>query len=243
MIQMHDISKVYGEGDAAVHALRSVSLTVERGEFVAIVGPSGCGKSTLMNITGCLDRPTEGTYLLDGEEVDTLDDMALSAVRGRKIGFVFQSFILLAHATALENVELPALYDREGRDLSARARELLEQVGLGDRARHLPTELSGGQQQRVAIARSLIMDPAIILADEPTGALDTRSGLEVMAVFQDLNADGRTIVLVTHDRNIAGHARRVITLADGQIASDEAVAEPLDARKELEAVPAEVQAQ
>lgn len=243
MIQMHDISKVYGEGDAAVHALRSVNLTVERGEFVAVIGPSGCGKSTLMNIMGCLDRPTSGTYLLDESEVQTLDDEALSAVRGSKIGFVFQSFILLAQATALENVELPALYDRAGRDLTQRARELLEQVGLGDRAEHLPAELSGGQQQRVAIARSLIMDPAIILADEPTGALDTRSGLEVMTVFQDLNADGRTIVVVTHDRAIADHARRIITLADGEIAGDEAVAEPLDARQELASPTEEVQAQ
>ncbi|MFO8078966.1 MAG: ABC transporter ATP-binding protein [Armatimonadota bacterium] len=233
MIQMRSITKRYGEGETAVDALREIDLTIEEGEFVAIVGPSGCGKSTLMNIAGCLDQPTEGEYLLDGEDVSGLEDEELSRVRNAKIGFVFQSFILLPRTTALENVQLPTMYARDPLDGHERARALLDEVGLGDRTHHLPTELSGGQQQRVAIARSLIADPAILLADEPTGALDKRSGLEVTAIFQRLHQQGRTIVMVTHDLELAAHAHRIVTLEDGTIASDERVDEPRDAEAEL----------
>ncbi len=233
MIQMRSITKRYGEGETAVDALREIDLTIEEGEFVAIVGPSGCGKSTLMNIAGCLDQPTEGEYLLDGEDVSGLEDEELSRVRNAKIGFVFQSFILLPRTTALENVQLPTMYARDPLDGHERARALLDEVGLGDRTHHLPTELSGGQQQRVAIARSLIADPAILLADEPTGALDKRSGLEVTAIFQRLHQQGRTIVMVTHDLELAAHAHRIVTLEDGTIASDEPVDEPRDAEAEL----------
>ncbi|NLO05233.1 MAG: ABC transporter ATP-binding protein [candidate division WS1 bacterium] len=234
MIQMRSIVKRYGEGDTAVEALRALDLAIEEGEFVAIVGPSGCGKSTLMNIAGCLDQPTSGEYLLDGEDVSALEDEELSRVRNAKIGFVFQSFILLPRTTALENVEMPTMYAHHAVDDGhERAKKLLEDVGLGQRLHHLPTELSGGQQQRVAIARSLIADPAIILADEPTGALDKRSGLEVTAIFQRLHEQGRTIVMVTHDLELAAHAHRIVTLEDGAIASDEPVEEPRDAEAEL----------
>ncbi len=233
MIQMQGINKRYGEGDTAVDALVDVDLTIEAGEFVAVVGPSGCGKSTLMNIVGCLDEPTSGDYLLEGEDVFQLDDEELSRVRNAKIGFVFQTFILLPRTTALENVEMPVMYARNPVDGRERARQLLEDVGLGDRTDHLPSELSGGQQQRVAIARSLIGDPAIVLADEPTGALDKEAGLEVTAIFQRLNERGRTIVMVTHDLELAQHARRIVTLEDGAIASDEQVADPADAEAEL----------
>ena len=243
MIEMHQISKVYGSDGAVVHALRDINLQIETGEFVAIVGTSGSGKTTLLNILSCMDQPSSGRYLLEGVEIETLDDGKLSAIRNTKIGLVFQSFNLLTRSTAQENVELPLLYAEKELDGSKRALELLAQVGLGDRAHHLPTELSGGQQQRVAIARALIMDPHLILADEPTGALDTRSGLEVMAIFQTLNAEGRTEALVSHDRAIADHARRVITLQDGAIVSDEAVAAPRDAEQELAALPQEVQVQ
>lgn len=240
MIKMQAINKRYGGGDTAVDALRDIDLTIEQGEFVAVVGPSGCGKSTLMNIMGCLDEPTSGDYLLEGEDVFQLDDEELSRVRNAKIGFVFQSFILLPRTTALENVELPVMYARDPVDGHERAKELLEDVGLGDRMDHLPTELSGGQQQRVAIARSLIGDPAILLADEPTGALDTEAGLEITAIFQRLNERGRTIVMVTHDLELAAHARRIVTLEDGEIASDEAVDEPRDAEAELAEINGEV---
>ncbi len=243
MIEMNGIGKSYGRNGNVVHALRDINLRVEGGEFVAIVGASGSGKTTLLNVLSCMDQPTSGRYLLDGAEVETLTDDELSAIRNTKIGLVFQSFNLLPLATAQENVELPLLYADEEGDGSRRARELLAQVGLGERARHLPTELSGGQQQRVAIARALIMDPAIVLADEPTGALDRRSGLEIMAVFQRLNAEGRTIVLVTHDRAIAEHCRRIITLQDGTAVSEETVAAPRDAQQELAALPQEVQVQ
>jgi putative ABC transport system ATP-binding protein len=241
MIELQQISKVYGRDGAAVHALRDISLEVGKGEFVAIVGTSGSGKTTLLNILSCMDQPSSGRYFLEGVEIQTLDDVKLSAIRNAKIGLVFQSFNLLTRATAQENVELPLLYAEQDSDGSRRALELLARVGLGDRAHHLPTELSGGQQQRVAIARALIMDPHLILADEPTGALDTRSGLEVMAIFQQLNAEGRTVALVTHDRAIASHARRVITIQDGAIASDDAVAAPRDAEQELAALPLEAQ--
>jgi len=240
MIQMRSIVKRYGEGETAVEALRGIDLTIEAGEFVAIVGPSGCGKSTLMNIMGCLDQPTGGEYLLDGQDVSTLADEELSRVRNAKIGFVFQSFILLARTTALENVEMPTMYAREPLDTHQRARKLLDDVALGDRAHHLPTELSGGQQQRVAIARSLIADPAMLLADEPTGALDTRAGLEIVAIFQRLNEQGRTIVVVTHDLDLAEHARRIISLEDGAIVSDEPVEVPRNAAEELAEMTEEV---
>ncbi len=233
MIQMRSVVKRYGDGEAVVEALRGVDLTINEGEFVAIVGPSGCGKSTLMNIAGCLDQPTSGEYLLDGQDVSTLADEELSQVRNAKIGFVFQSFILLARTTAMENVELPLMYSRGSVDGHGRAIKLLEDVGLGDRTHHLPTELSGGQQQRVAIARSLITDPAILLADEPTGALDTQAGLEIVSIFQRLNEQGRTIVVVTHDLDLAEHARRIITLEDGEIVSDAPVEAPRDAEAEL----------
>lgn len=240
MIEMQGINKRYGEGDTAVDAVRDIDLTIDAGEFVAVVGPSGCGKSTLMNIMGCLDEPTSGDYLLEDEDVFQLDDEELSRVRNAKIGFVFQSFILLPRTTARENVELPVMYARDPVDGHERARELLKEVGLGDRMDHLPTELSGGQQQRVAIARSLIADPAILLADEPTGALDTEAGLEITAIFQRLNERGRTIVMVTHDLELAAHARRIVTLEDGAVASDEPVGEPRDAETELAELNGEV---
>lgn len=243
MIELQQIGKVYGQNGVTVHALRDVNLKIEAGEFVAIVGTSGSGKTTLLNVLSCMDQPSSGRYFLDGVEIETLDDVKLSALRNSKVGLVFQSFNLLARSTAQENVELPLLYAEQELDGSKRALELLTQVGLGDRAHHLPTEMSGGQQQRVAIARALIMDPQIILADEPTGALDTRSGLEVMTIFQKLNAEGRTVAIVTHDRAIADHARRVITIQDGAIASDEAVAAPRNAGQELAALPQEVQVQ
>jgi len=239
IIAMQDVTRTYDLGGQQVRAVNGLSLQVEAGEFVAIIGPSGSGKSTLMNLLACLDTPTEGTYRLDQKEVGTLDDDALSRVRNEKIGLVFQSYNLLPRMTALENVELPLLYGPSGEDGKA-ARAALEAVGLGERAHHWPSQLSGGQQQRVAIARALINDPAIILADEPTGALDTRSGLEVMDILQRLNREGRTVILVTHEQTIAEHARRVISLRDGRIVTDEAVARPRDARDELAKLPQEV---
>jgi len=216
MIRMDGIRKLYRVGDVEVPALRDVSLHIRKGEFVAIMGPSGCGKSTLMNLMGCLDTPTAGSYLLDGHEVAGLDDDALSAIRNRKIGFVFQSFNLLPRATALENVELPLIYRDEG-GIRAKAAAALASVGLADRTHHKPTELSGGQQQRVATARALVTDPVILMADEPTGNLDTKASEDVMALFHDLHRQGRTIVLVTHEPDIAGHAERTIHLKDGQV--------------------------
>ncbi len=216
MIRMDGIRKTYRVGDVEVLALRSISLHFQKGEFVAIMGPSGCGKSTLMNLMGCLDTPSAGSYLLDGKEVAGLDDDALSTIRNRKIGFVFQSFNLLPQATALENVELPLIYRDEG-GIKAKAAAALASVGLADRAHHKPTELSGGQQQRVAAARALVTDPAILMADEPTGNLDTKASEEIMALFGDLHRQGRTIVLVTHEPDIARHAERTIHLKDGQV--------------------------
>jgi putative ABC transport system ATP-binding protein len=216
MIKMDGIRKTYRVGAVDVVAVREVSVHIRKGEFVAIMGPSGCGKSTLMNLMGCLDSPSAGSYLLDGQEVAGLDDDALSTIRNRKIGFVFQSFNLLPRATALENVELPLIYRDEG-GIREKAAAALASVGLADRAHHKPTELSGGQQQRVATARALVTDPAILMADEPTGNLDTKASEEIMALFAELHRQGRTIVLVTHEPDIARHAERVIHLKDGQV--------------------------
>ncbi|HJZ48964.1 MAG TPA: ABC transporter ATP-binding protein [Roseiflexaceae bacterium] len=222
MIQAHDLRKTYRMGEIDVPALRGVSFRVERGEFVAIMGPSGSGKSTLMNLLGCLDTPSAGQYILDGLPVEQLDRTLLAAVRNRKIGFVFQQFNLLPRQTALENVALPLAY-RGGVSAAERlsmARAVLEQVGLGERLQHRPKELSGGQQQRVAIARALITRPALLLADEPTGNLDSTSSREIMALFEQLNGQGITVVLVTHEADIAAHARRVLTVHDGLLDSD-----------------------
>jgi putative ABC transport system ATP-binding protein len=227
VIDIRDITKVYKMGEVEVHALRGVSLKIYEGEFVSIMGPSGSGKSTLMNILGALDQPTSGEYYLDGVDVSKMGETELARIRNKKIGFVFQSFNLLRRTTALRQVELPLIYGGVG-GRSKKAKAALESVGLGDRLHHLPSELSGGQQQRVAIARALVTEPAMILADEPTGNLDSRSGTEVMQIFQHLNRDeGITTIFVTHDPWIARHTNRVIMLRDGQIIADRQVAEPL----------------
>jgi putative ABC transport system ATP-binding protein len=235
VIHAQGLKKVYGTGGSEVHALRGVDLDVRRGEMVAIMGASGSGKSTLMNILGCLDRPTEGVYTLGGVRVEGLDRNALADIRNRQIGFVFQGFNLLARTTALDNVELPLLYDRSGRklDTKALARAALQRVGLGERMDHQPNELSGGQQQRVAIARALVTGPSLILADEPTGNLDTRTSVEVLALFQELNRQGVTILLVTHEPSIAAYAPRVVELRDGLVLHDTATAGARDARGDL----------
>jgi putative ABC transport system ATP-binding protein len=224
LIEAVDLTKVYGTGEVAVHALRGVNAAVEKGEFVAIMGPSGSGKSTLMNILGCLDRPTGGFYVLDGEDVSRLSKDRLAGVRNRKIGFVFQSYNLLPRLTALKNVMLPMLYNGHGGMAAGERQEwavtVLESVGLGNRVHHRPNELSGGQQQRVAIARALVNSPSIILADEPTGNLDTRSSRDIMEVLEQLHDRGTTILMVTHELDIAGYAQRVIYLRDGQVVSD-----------------------
>lgn len=221
VIEIVKLTKIYGEGDIAVHALNAINVTVKRGEFVAIMGPSGSGKSTLMNILGCLDRATSGLYMLDGEDVSQLNKDALAGVRNRKIGFVFQSYNLLPRLSALKNVTLPMMYNGmqhlSSEERIERAVSMLESVGLGDRIHHQPAKLSGGQQQRVAIARSLINNPSIILADEPTGNLDSKSSLEIMEILHGLHRRGATIVMVTHEEERAEAAERVITLLDGNI--------------------------
>ncbi len=218
LIEIRDLRKVYEMGDTQVRALDGVSVDVERGDFLAIMGPSGSGKSTLMNLIGCLDSPTSGTYLLNTQEVSTLDDDELARIRNREIGFVFQTFNLLARTSALENVEVPLIYAGVSRtERHRKAREMLERVGLADRMHHQPNELSGGQRQRVAVARALVNNPSILLADEPTGNLDSKTGEEIMALFAQLNREGNTIILVTHEEDIAAHARKRIRLRDGKI--------------------------
>jgi putative ABC transport system ATP-binding protein len=241
LIHIEDMAKQYKMGDMTVQALRGVSLEIGQGSFVAIMGASGSGKSTLMNILGCLDKPTAGTYLLDGVNIGSLERDQLAEIRNQKIGFVFQQFNLLARTSALENVELPLLYNgKPNRDGKERARQALHSVGLAGREDHHPSQLSGGQQQRVAIARALINDPQIILADEPTGALDSRTSVEIMEIFQKLNREsGMTIIVVTHEPDIAEYSNRILRFKDGHLVSDVAVERPREAQAELEELPIE----
>ena len=238
LVEVHEVRKNYQLGETEVHALRGVSVSIEAGDFVAIMGASGSGKSTFMNILGCLDRPTSGQYLLEGTDVSGLSKKELARIRNQKIGFVFQGFNLLGRTTALENTELPMLYSRVNKkDREDRAREALALVGLADRWEHFPSQLSGGQQQRVAIARALTNNPLLLLADEPTGNLDSRTSVEVMELFQRLNADGLTIILVTHEPDIAHFAKREIVFRDGRIRRDEIVATPQLAGEVLKTMP------
>src|SRR5579864_1433427 len=241
VIEIKELVKDYTLGDVPVHVLKNISLEIARGDFVAIMGPSGSGKSTLMNILGCLDKPTSGTYMLDGVSVGGLSRDELADIRNKKIGFVFQQFNLLARTSALENVELPLMYTRVGAvERRARATKALISVGLKGREAHQPSQLSGGQQQRVAIARALVNDPRIILADEPTGAVDSRTSIEILAIFQRLNREeGITMIVVTHDPDVATYANRNIHFKDGKIRLDEVLDHPRDAQKDLESLPAE----
>ena len=244
VVKLENFSKVYYTGAVEVHAVRSVSLEIQPGEFVAIMGASGSGKSTMLNTIGCLDRPTSGRYLLDGVDVGTLGRNELADLRNEKIGFVFQGFNLLSRTTALENVELPMMYARPGlkpREQQQRAVDALTKVGLGDRTDHHPSQLSGGQQQRVAIARALVNTPSLLLADEPTGNLDTSTSIEIMGIFQELNRRGMTLVMVTHELDIARYTQRMVVMRDGRILSDEGVHDRLDAAEELEKVRREQQ--
>jgi putative ABC transport system ATP-binding protein len=228
IIHIKDVVKTYDMGAELVHALSGVSLDIEANEYLAIMGPSGSGKSTLMNVVGCLDTPTSGLYDFEGQNVGELNDNELAEIRNRKIGFVFQTFNLLPRSTALHNVELPLIYaGYPAHERRERAERALREVGLGDRMSHKPNELSGGQRQRVAIARALVNDPSIILADEPTGNLDSKTGIEIMQLFSDLHKEGNTIILVTHEEDIAAHAHRIVRLFDGKIASDQKVDNPL----------------
>src|SRR5437764_1474902 len=236
VVETRDLEKIYRMGDVEVRALRGVSLAIERGEFIAVMGASGSGKSTFMNLVGCLDRPTRGSYLLNGRDVGKLSRDQLARVRGQQIGFVFQGFNLLPRTTAVENVELPLLYQGVGaKERHRRAAEALQRVGLGDRLDHTSAQLSGGQQQRVAIARALVNRPSLLLADEPTGNLDSRTSVEVMAIFQELSEQGLTVLLVTHESDIAEHGRRVVTFKDGVVLSDMPLARRRLARDELRA--------
>ncbi len=235
IIRTSGLSKTYVIGEVEVHALRKVDINIDQGEFVAIMGASGSGKSTLMNLIGCLDKPTSGEYYIDGQDTSKFSPNQYASIRNQKIGFVFQGFNLLSRTTALENVELPLLYDRTHgiKDPVEKAKKALERIGLGDRMHHIPSQLSGGQQQRVAIARALVNEPALILADEPTGNLDSRTSVEVFSVFQELNEEGITIILVTHERDFALFAKRIIELRDGKVTKDFAIKNRLDAKEEL----------
>jgi putative ABC transport system ATP-binding protein len=241
LLRTEDLAKDYHIGPHVVHALQNVSVAVERGEFVAVMGPSGSGKSTLMNLLGCLDKPTDGHYFFDGEDISLFTRDQLALTRNRRIGFVFQTFNLLPRNTALDNVQLPLLYGRTPkRERRLRAEAVLDAVGLADRSHHQPSQLSGGQQQRVAIARALVNNPSLILADEPTGAIDTPTGVEIMALFQRLNRAGITIVVVTHELEIASFARRILRFRDGRLIDDEMVEKPKQAEKMLVEMPHEL---
>jgi putative ABC transport system ATP-binding protein len=245
IIKTSDLTKIYKVGEVEVPALREVDLKINEGEFVAIMGASGSGKSTLMNLLGCLDKPTSGDYFLDGYNTSKLTPNEYAAIRNQKIGFVFQGFNLLPRTTALENVELPLMYDRTHRikNPTEKSIQSLERVGLGDRMHHVPNQLSGGQMQRVAIARALVNEPSIILADEPTGNLDSRTSIEVFSVFQELNEEGITIILVTHERDFAMFANRIVELKDGRIIKDAMIKNRLNAKEELKKIKEEIETQ